>query len=322
MLYFTVEDKELLMELQYHFPLHERPYLLISEKIGLSEKDVVNRIKYYVDHEVVKRVGMYINYRSKGMTAALVAAKLGPEKIESFRRKALGIREITHNFVRDHPEYNIWFVIKAKSKEELDDKIKELMETSEAHDYVILYSKKNLKLVVKYDIFKGVSWGEYEDLPEEIPTANELGISNEFLKYLSLPLPLGPRPFINLASKFGITETEIIDMISELKKKGVIKDYGATLNGEKVGITENAMVLIKAKDLEEACYRIAKNVKEATHVVLRESNKPWDYLCYCMIHARSKEIIDVVAEKVFRVAGADDYIKLYSLDNLKPGIVM
>lgn len=79
-----------------------------------------------------------------------------------------------------------------------------------------------------------------------------------------------------------------MDLISELRSKHVIKDYGATVNGEKVGITENAMLLINTDNIEESCNRIAENLNEATHVVLRKAISP-GITCAtacCMVGAR------------------------------------
>lgn len=316
-------DYKLLMELQYDFPISERPFLEIGRKLNLTENEVISRIKYLIDNEVVKRVGMYVNFRSKGMVGALVASNISQDNLESFRRLALGIREITHNFVRDHPRFNVWFVIKDYSKEGLAERVREILRKVECDDYLILFSKKNLKLSVKYDVIRGVSMsGENEVTPDYIPTAEELGIEKEMLKQLSYPLPLMERPFKELAEKVGKSEEELIDLILRLKKLHVIKDYGATVNGDKVGIKENAMVLITSDNLEESCRSIASNIREATHVVLREADKEWDYLCYAMIHGKDKEVIYSSARKIVEATSARSYMILYSLDNLKPGIVI
>lgn len=316
------QDKQLLMELEYNFPISATPYTEISEKIGIDEDGLIDRVKLFIDNEIIKRIGMYVNFRAKGMEGALVAADIPLENLEKYRRISLGIRELTHNFIRNHPKYNVWLVIKAENKDSLDRKIENLMREVNANDYIILYSKKSLKLSVKYDLFKGISWSENNELAEKIPTAEEIGIDKELLKELSIPLPITKRPFEKISKKFNITEDEIIDLIYEMKKKHVIKDYGATLNGEKVGINENAMLLLNVENMEQECKNIALNLKEATHVVLRESNKPWDYLCYCMLHGKDKQTIQTAVKKAVKLTNAKSYMLLFSLENLKPGIVM
>ncbi|MEM0374507.1 MAG: Lrp/AsnC family transcriptional regulator, partial [Sulfolobales archaeon] len=204
--------------------------------------------------------------------------------------------------------------------DELNKKVEDLLRSVDARDYVILYSKKTLKLSVKYDIFRGISYSEPEEIVEKVPTAEDLGIPIELLKALSYPLPITKNPFEKIANEFRISQEELVDLIKELKHKGVIKDYGATINGEAVGITENAMVLLSSNNIESLCYKIAREVKEATHVVLRESNREWDYLCYFMLHGSNKSILRNVARDAAK--NAESYMMLYSLENLKPGIVI
>ncbi|BCU70558.1 Lrp/AsnC family transcriptional regulator [Stygiolobus caldivivus] len=313
---------KIIMELEYNFPFDERPFRVIGERLGINENDVVNTVKELVDKEVIKRIGMYVSFRAKGMESALIASDIPPENLEKFRKIALGIKDLTHNFIRNHPKYNVWYVLKAENRELLNRKIAELMAEVGCKDYVILYSKKSLKLSVKYDVIRGVSYAENQPIHEKIPTAEELGIQKELLRELSYPLPIIERPFQKISEKFNLKESELVELIKELYDKGVIKDYGATINGEKVGITENAMMLINSEDLESSCYNIASKLREATHVVLRESNTSWDYLCYAMIHARNKEIISEVARKALSITNAKSYMLLFSLENLKPGIVI
>ena len=313
---------KLIMELEYNFPFSERPFQIIAERLGLKEEEVIHKVKELIDNEVVKRVGMYVSFRAKGMESALVAAQISLDNLEKFRKIALGIRELTHNYIRNHPKYNVWYVIKAENREKLNENIKRLMEEVNCKDYVILYSKKSLKLSVKYDVIRGISYSENIEIHDRIPTAEELGIPKELLKELSYPLTVSERPFAKIAEKFNMSESELVELIKELYERGVIKDYGATVNGEKVGITENAMMLIHSDDIESSCYRLAKDLREATHVVLRESDKRWDYLCYAMIHAKNKQLIFETARKAAKITNAKSYMLLFSLENLKPGIVI
>ena len=315
-------DKKLVMELEYHFPFSETPFSELASKLNLKEDEVIEKIKELIDKEIIKRIGMYVNFRAKGMEGALVAAEIPVENLEKYRKITLGIKELTHNYIRNHPKYNVWFVLKSEDLVKLKENVEKIMKESGGREYIILYSKKNLKLSVKYDIIRGVSYSEPEQIHEKVPTAEELGIPKELLKDLSYPLQITNRPFKSIAEKYNIKESELVELIKELKEKGVIKDYGATVNGDKVGIRENAMMLINSDDMESSCYSLTKNLKEATHVVLREPDKKWDYLCYAMIHGATRKIIFEVAKKGIKIAKAKSYLLLFSLDNLKPGIVI
>ncbi|MGC9104814.1 MAG: AsnC family transcriptional regulator [Thermoprotei archaeon] len=310
-------DKRLIMELQYSFPLDKRPYAEIGRRLGLSENEVLNRVKGLIDSGIVKRVGMYVSFRAKGMDSALVAARISPEKIEKFRRIALEIKELTHNYIRIHPRYNVWYVIKAENREKLTAWIDDLMKQAEAEDYVILYSEQTLKLSVKYDVIRGISYSE----PRVPKDPGRVDYPQNVLSELSKPFPLVPRPFEELGKRIGMTEDEVIEVISKLRSIGAVRDFGATVNGESVGIKENGMMMVSAENLEEACEGLAK-VRETTHVVLRSSNKPWEYLCYAMLHARSKSLILDTAFRIAEDLNVKSYMVLFSVENLKPGIVI
>lgn len=317
-------DKEILMKLQYEFPFDPQPFKIISEQLSMEELELIDRIKKLMENNVIKRIGMYVSFKAKGMDGALIAAKIPLDNLEKFRKIALSIKELTHNYVRDHPRYNVWFVLKAENRDKLNENVKNLLEQVNCNEYVILYSKKTLKLSVKYDVIRGVSWSDSNlKLTEKIPTANELGVNKDLLKELSLPLKITSRPFKDIADKYGMKEEELVNLIKELYDKNVIKDYGATLNGEKLGITENGMVLLDTNNAESACEKVALNIRETTHVVLRESNdESWKYLCYSMIHASDKKIIRNVAKEIAKEANARSYMILFSIENLKPGIVI
>lgn len=323
----TDEDKKLLMELEYNFPYSKEPYKELEDRLGIPEDQILNRVKELIRLQAIKRIGMYVNFRAKGLESALVGLNVNENDIQKFKRITLGIREITHNYIRDHPYYNVWIVIKEPTLPDIEKKILELKNNVAIEDYIILYSKKTLKLNVKFDIINGISWSQYinkEELNAEQynKIISELNISQEFLKTLSLPLPLTNRPFKQISEKFNLKEDDVVNIIKTLAKYDIVRDYGATLNGEKLGIVENAMVLISSDNIEKACNDILYNVPEATHIVLREANKQWDYLCYFMIHGKDRRTIMERVKERLNAINIKSYMMLFSKENLKPGIVM
>jgi hypothetical protein len=69
------------------------------------------------------------------------------------------------------------------------------------------------------------------------------------------------------------------------------------------------------------CEWIGKNVWEASHVVAREVPRDkWPYPVYFVLHATKKEPIETVISRVVDEIRPRGYRKLYSLENLKPGV--
>lgn len=55
---------DILMEVQYRFPLAERPFQIIAERLGLTEEEVLKRLREVVMLGVLKRIGAILNYKS------------------------------------------------------------------------------------------------------------------------------------------------------------------------------------------------------------------------------------------------------------------
>jgi DNA-binding Lrp family transcriptional regulator len=313
-------DKEILMELQYRFPLTETPYIEISEKLGIPFEDFKKRVEALRSNLTIKRIGFNINYRASGKVAALVAVRaLDASSKETIRRILLKDPDVTHNYVRIHERYNIWFVIKRKNIEDLMRGVEEVVKASKAEEYLVLLGKRTYKLSVKFDLWRGISWSEPEILPEAIPTFEELGIDKRPFSQLSRWIPVVERPYREVAERYGYREEELVDLIRELYRKRVLRNIGATLEGRRVGIIWDGMVVIKGS--EEDCERIAMEIPEATHVVYRTPlNGEWSYRAYFMVHADDKGKIEAVARRASEMLGGKDYRILYSVENLKPGI--
>lgn len=312
-------DKEILMELQYRFPLSEQPYVEVSERLGIGFGELKRRVEALRSSFTIKRIGFNINYRASGKVAALVAVRAPTEASkEALRRILLRDPEVTHNYVRAHERYNVWFVIKRRSVEELLKSVEEVVKASNAGEYLVLLGKRTYKLSVKFDLWKGTSWSEPEVLPESVPTFEELGIPKEPFSQLSRWIPVVERPYRDIARRYGYSEAELVGLIAELYRKRVLRNMGATLEGRRVGILWDGMVVLRGS--EEDCERIALGVPEATHVVYRVPlNGEWEHRAYFMAHADSRDKVEAIAERASKLLGGRDYRILYSLENLKPG---
>lgn len=312
-------EKRILMELQYRFSLSEEPYLEIARKLNIEFKELKRVIDELRKKSVIKRLGFNINYKASGKVAALVAAKTDENQKKRLSKILFADKEVTHNYVRNHNLYNVWFVIKRKSQEELLKDVKSVLESIGVSEYVVLLGKRTYKLSVKFDLYKMTSWSEPEVLPERVPTFDEMGLPKEPFSLLSRFIPVVERPFKEIGERYGFKEGELVDILRELYNKRVIRNLGATLEGSQVGITEDGMVVMKAN--EEACNIIASKVPEATHVVFRiPIHGEWDYPAYFMLHSDSKEKIESIAKNASELLGGVDYMIIYSLENLKPGL--
>ena len=312
---------DVLMGLQYLWPRGARPYDEIASRIGMDVDEFLDVARRLARAGVIKRVGFYVNYRSHGLRAALIAYSAG-EKIgelaEVYRRDPLA----THVYQRDHPVYDLWVVTKRGSLEELVDHAQRVSEEYGV-DYVVLYSKKTLKLSVKFDLDLGISRaGPYSMVSNNPPRPEELGASRPFLNRLR-SLPLDRDPYAWAGEPLGLDGDEAARLAWRLLEAGVLGDPGAALDGRKVGFEENAMVVMEPAGCEEELCRCAASLPFSTHVVQRGSipEGKWRHTCYFMVHAVEKRIIDEAVQVAVERCGPKSYHVIRSLADLKPGVV-
>jgi len=304
---------DLLMAVQYDFPLVERPFQSIADTLGASESWVLERLREAVLGGVLKRIGAILNYKSRGMAAALVGMAVPEDRIEEVAAEVNRDPVVSHNFQRDYKPYNLWFVTKAHSKEELEAKVKAVADKFGV-DYVVLYSLRSYKVDVRFDLRRSISWTRGYIMPEDPPSVKSLGIPMEFFGKIK-SLPLVPELFKEAAAVLGLPVRETLEKIKELIKLGVLRDLHATLNGEAVGFRENAMVVMK----EAKCEEVAM-LPISTHVVLRNTVPgKWEYPCYFMVHGTRRDVIESYVQGALRKLGVGKYAVLYSVRDFLGG---
>ncbi len=131
-------------------------------------------------------------------------------------------------------------------------------------------------------------------------------------------LPVEPRPFAGLAEKIGIPEEEFIERINSLKKRGILRRFGATLRHQKAGYGANAMVawLVPDDRIDEVGQRLAQ-FREVTHCYQRNPQGDWQYNLFSMVHGNSQEQCYEIAATMSKTVGVDDYMLLFSEKEFK-----
>lgn len=118
-------DRALLDIIQTDFPLVSAPYAALGERIGISEEEAFVRVSQMRKNGLVRRLGANFPSARVGHVSTLCAAKVPPEKLETFIALVNALPGVTHNYERDH-EYNIWFTLISKSAEETEAILAEL----------------------------------------------------------------------------------------------------------------------------------------------------------------------------------------------------
>jgi DNA-binding Lrp family transcriptional regulator len=109
--------KHLLNDFQRDFPLVERPYLEIANRLGVSEDEVLSALTELRDCRLISRVGPVIPPNRIG-ASMLVAMAVPEAELQRIADIVSGFPEVNHNYEREH-RLNLWFVAVASTSDHL-----------------------------------------------------------------------------------------------------------------------------------------------------------------------------------------------------------
>ncbi|AMK10509.1 MAG: Lrp/AsnC family transcriptional regulator [Pseudodesulfovibrio sp.] len=131
-------------------------------------------------------------------------------------------------------------------------------------------------------------------------------------------LPDTEQPFKTIAEAVGVSEQEVLDLLADLKKRKIIRRFGATLRHQKAGYGHNAMVAWRVPpERSDEVGEIFAARPEISHCYIRRTYPEWTYNFYTMIHGERPGHTDEVVAELERAVNIDDHCTLKSLKELK-----
>jgi siroheme decarboxylase len=103
-------DRRIINELQGGFPVCERPFAEIGERLEIDEAELIQRIGNLLADGVLMRFGPMYHAERMGGALTLAAMKVVPKDFDRVVETLNAFPEVAHNYAREHP-FNIWFVL-------------------------------------------------------------------------------------------------------------------------------------------------------------------------------------------------------------------
>lgn len=144
-------DKAILNRIQSDFPLERRPYETIGRELGLTEKQVLQRVQTLKAEGIIRRIGGNFVPHKVGFVSTLCAAKVPEDQIEAFAAVVNKYTGVTHNYQRENA-FNIWFTFIAPSREEIEQNLAKISRETGVTTILNLPATKVFKIRAQFDI--------------------------------------------------------------------------------------------------------------------------------------------------------------------------
>jgi DNA-binding Lrp family transcriptional regulator len=142
-------DEKIIAALQDEFPLMSRPYYELAAKIGISEEELLSRLKEYRRSGVMRRMGAVLRHREIGYAAnALCAWVVSCDRLDEVAAQMAGNPAVTHCYARlpaaDWP-YNFYIMLHGKSRPECETAARRLSAAAGLGPGLMLFSSREWK---------------------------------------------------------------------------------------------------------------------------------------------------------------------------------
>ncbi|AXI56247.1 hypothetical protein SuNHUV7_17490 (plasmid) [Pseudoseohaeicola sp. NH-UV-7] len=283
--------QSLLDDWQRDFPIDPTPFHIISQKLGISEQDVIERLKKQRETGRITRVGA--TCAPNTVSASTLAAVAAPEDRIEEVAAIIGAEDgVNHSYLREH-DWNLWFVATGPDRAHVD---KTLRRISERSGLRVL----DLRLVRPFNIDLGFALrrnGTTHAVSKQVDASVFQPDDRPILQALTKGLALTPRPFLALADALGRSESSVLDRVQALSDAGIIARLGVIVRHRALGWRSNAMVVWDLP--HDKITTIGPLLAAQPGITLCYEREPvpgvWPYRLYSMIHARTRaDALDVL----------------------------
>lgn len=309
-------EKKILSVIQKDFPLENRPFLRLAEKIGLEEDFFLEKVRELQEKRIIRQISAIFNPGFFGHRSGLFALKAKEENLLQIIEIINSHQGVSHNYLRSH-DYNLWFILVVPPGKDLLTEAKNLCKRCQVEDFLFLPALRVFKISTVLEV-EGYENEKNEEIGFQKQTEESFSEKDVwFVKHLQEPLPLIKEPFKPIAEKLGVREEEIFSWLMEVKKQGGLRRFGALVKHDRLGYKTNVMVAWKIPHQKIEPF-VKEVIKKAfiTHCYERKTYPFWDYNLYTMCHFKNEEEIKLIEELAQKI-NITEYLMLTTLKELK-----
>ncbi len=320
---FDATSRELLDLMQEDFPLVQRPYAALGERLGITEAEALARLREARAAGVVRQVCAIYDTKALGYSSALVAMQVAPERLERAAAIVNAHPGVSHNYKRNH-DFNMWFTVAMPPGHDLDAVIDRLHVLTEADSTRPMPTLCLFKIGVTLDMSGGralTERGAPEYTEERRNVAASHALTDEDIAYIRATqgdLPDVEEPFQVVADALGWPLERVFEHAARMKANGHLRRFAGILNHRTAGFRANGMAVwnVPPERTEEFGQFVA-GYRNISHCYERPTYADWPYSVFSMIHHPKVAGVEETARAISEETGVTDYRVLYSTVEFK-----
>jgi len=331
-----LDDREraVLNAFQGGFPVVRHPFEPAAEAlrghgIDVDAAELADIVRRLDDEGVLTRFGALINAEAIGGQATLVAMHAPEDRFKEIAEQVNDHREVAHNYEREHPHLNMWFVLSVADESRVNEVLAEI-EAETGQETYNLPKQQEFRVEAKFLVDGPISEGDVDlsnlgPRPERTDRDTLSPAERDLVLAIQDGLPITETPYEDVADEIGQDVSWVLETIRRFDEEGKVRRVGVIPNHYALGYTENGMTVWDVPDdvVSEVGPAVA-GLDFVTHCYERPRHDGvWPYNFFAMTHGRSEaeseERIEQVREKMneFWDVGADDWDTLFSTRILK-----
>jgi DNA-binding Lrp family transcriptional regulator len=316
-------DQQLLNEMQDKFPLVREPFAELAARVGITEAEVLRRLKTMRESGVLRQVSPIFDTKALGYSTSLVAMRVPEERLDAAAEIVNAHPGVSHNYRRTH-EFNMWFTIAVPAGADLQAHVDALHELAGAESTRMLPTLRLFKIGVTLDM-TGERAIDHKSKPQYTHERREVAATHaltqrdiDVVRVVQGDVALESDPFAPYAKTLGISVDALIAEMAGLQERGYLRRFAAILRHRKAGFGANGMAVWSVPD--DRIMDMGQTMAGYTaisHCYRRPVYPDWKYNLFTMIHARKKSECESFVEQLAAEHHLADYAVLYSTTEYK-----
>lgn len=306
----TKLERDFINFYQGGFPLENRPFKIIAQRLGSDEDQLIETVKQLKANNLLTRFGPLYNADRLGGGLTLAAISVPEDRYEAVTDLVNAYPEVAHNYRREH-KLNMWFVLATETPSEISEIILSISQVTKLDVYDFPKQKEfyiglclNLSADGKHTT---VDLPNAKNVLTTVDSGSLDAINRKLISVTQSGFSIERSPYQRVADECGTTQTDVLKRLNNMLNNGIIRRIGAVPNHYRLGLVANGMTVWDVEDdkiIELG--NIIGQLDFVSHCYQRPRHLPmWRYNFFAMVHGNSKEEVNQKVIKIEKLLGTN-----------------